>query len=61
MDKELSFEQKIQKSKQILSKLMQADITLSDSVKLYEDGIKELNEASKMLEDAQIKYQEIKK
>jgi len=35
-------------------------ITLQDSVKAYEKGMKELSDAQKMLEDAQIKIQEIK-
>jgi exodeoxyribonuclease VII small subunit len=59
--KDNSFEGRVEKSKEILSKLMQPDITLSDSVELYQNGIKELDEASKMLEEATIKYEEIKK
>jgi len=58
--KEISFEQKIEKAKKILEQLMQPEITLAQSVKAYEEGIKELNEATKMLEDAQLKIQEIK-
>ncbi len=57
---EISFEQKIEKAKKILEQLMQPEITLAQSVKAYEEGIKELNEATKMLEDAQLKIQEIK-
>jgi len=59
-NEEKSFEQMVEKSKEILSKLMQPDITLAQSVKLHQEGIKELEQASKMLEDAQIQYEEIK-
>ena len=54
------FEAKLEKSKKILETLMSPEITLENSVKAYESGIKELNDAQKMLEDAQIKIQEIK-
>ena len=46
--------------KKILETLMNPEITLQDSVKAYEKGMGELNKAQKMLEDAQIKIQEIK-
>jgi exodeoxyribonuclease VII small subunit len=60
MENELSFEQKIEKAKEILQKLQSPQITLAQSVKAYEEGIKELNEATKMLEEAKLKIQEIK-
>jgi len=60
MKKELDFEQKIQSAKEILQKLIDPEITLAQSVKAYEEGIKELNEASKMLEEAKLKINEIK-
>jgi exodeoxyribonuclease VII small subunit len=53
------FEKKIEKSKDILNKLMSSDITLSDSMKLYKSGIKELKEAQELLEKAKIEFQEI--
>ena len=54
------FETKLESSKKILETLMNPEITLEESVKAYEKGMKELNEAQKMLEDAQIKIQKIK-
>ena len=61
MDNEaISFEQKIEKAKAILQKLMNPEITLAESVKAYEEGIKELQEATKMLETAKLKINEIK-
>jgi len=58
--KEIGFEEKLENAKKTLETLMSPDITLQDSVKAYEAGMKELQEASKLLEDAQIKIQEIK-
>ena len=54
------FEAKLESSKTILEVLMNPEITLQESVKAYEKGMKELSDAQKMLEDAQIKINEIK-
>lgn len=54
------FETKLESAKETLEILMNPEITLQDSVKAYEKGMKELSDAQKMLEDAQIKIQEIK-
>lgn len=54
------FETKLQNSKKILETLMNPEITLENSVKAYEEGMKELQEAQKMLETAELKIQEIK-
>ena len=54
------FESKLDNAKEILETLMKPEITLEDSVKAYEKGMKELNTAQKILEDAQIKITEIK-
>lgn len=59
-EKEMSFEQKIENAKKILEKLLSPEITLEQSVKAYEEGIKELNEATKMLEEAKLKINQIK-
>ncbi len=56
----VSFEAKIEHAKKILEKLMDPEITLAQSVKAYEEGIKELNEATKLLEEAKLKINEIK-
>ncbi len=55
------FEQKIEESKKILDKLMDPSITLENSMKFYKEGIKELKEASKMLENAKIEFEELSK
>lgn len=54
------FETKLQSAKEILETLMNPEITLEESVKAYEKGMKELAEAQKMLEGAQIKIQKLK-
>jgi len=54
------FETKLHNAKNILETLMNPEITLQDSVKAYEKGMKELSQAQKILEDAQIKINEIK-
>lgn len=54
------FESKLDNAKEILETLMKPEITLQDSVKAYEKGMKELSDAQKILEDAQIKITEIK-
>ena len=60
MPKKVDFETKLESAKETLEILMNPEITLQDSVKAYEKGMKELSDAQKMLEDAQIKIQEIK-
>lgn len=56
----LSFETKLESAKKILQTLMNPEITLQESVKAYEQGMSELNNAQKMLEEAIIKINEIK-
>ncbi len=54
------FETKLEGAKKTLEVLMNPEITLQESVKAYEKGMKELSDAQKILEDAQIKINEIK-
>ncbi len=58
--KKEDFETKLDSAKQILDTLMKPEITLQESVKAYEKGMSELNDAQKILQDAQIKINEIK-
>ena len=60
MAKTPDFETKLTSAKKTLENLMKPDITLQNSVKEYEKGIKELNDAQKILETAVIKINEIK-
>jgi exodeoxyribonuclease VII small subunit len=55
----LSFEDKIKKAKELLDKLVDPELTLSNSVKLYKDGLKELDEAQKLLDEAKLQFEEL--
>ncbi len=56
-----SFEEKLAYSKELLEKLMDQDITLEESVKLYEEGLKNIKEAQKLIEEAKMKIEVIEK
>ncbi len=51
---ELVFEEKINKAKELLEELSDPQITLSNSVKVYKEGLKQLEEAQKLLDDAKL-------
>jgi exodeoxyribonuclease VII small subunit len=57
--KQLSFEDKIIEAQKLLDKLIDPEITLSNSVKIYKDGIKELEIAQKLLDNAKLEFQEL--
>jgi exodeoxyribonuclease VII small subunit len=50
-----TFEEKLDNSKELLEKLMNPEITLEESVKLYEEGLKNIKEAGKLIEEAKTK------
>ncbi|MCG3715067.1 exodeoxyribonuclease VII small subunit [Aliarcobacter butzleri] len=52
----VNFEDKISNAKEFLEKLSNPEITLSDSIKLYKDGIKELEIAQKLLDEAKLVF-----
>jgi exodeoxyribonuclease VII small subunit len=56
-----TFEQKLEESKKILNQLMNPEITLEESLKLYENGLAQIKEAQKMIEEAKVKIQTIEK
>lgn len=58
MEKE-EFEIKLQKAKKLLESLNNPEITLNKSMEAYQEGIKTLKEASTMLEDAKLIYEEL--
>ena len=58
MKKETNFEDKIEKAKIILEKLINPEITLQDSVLLYKNGMKELEDAQNLLDNAKLEYEE---
>jgi exodeoxyribonuclease VII small subunit len=59
-EKTNEFETHLEKSKEILEQLMNPEITMSESIKAYEEGMKELKAAQEMLERAQLQVEEIK-
>ena len=50
-----TFEEKLDHSKALLEKLMNPEITLEESVKLYEEGLENIKEAQKLIEEAKTK------
>lgn len=50
-----TFEEKLEYSKALLEKLMNPEITLEESVKLYEEGLKNIKEAQTLIEEAKTK------
>ncbi len=59
MKKRGSFEDELEASREILEKLMNPNVTLEESVKLYEEGMKKIQEAQKLIENAKLKVKEI--
>ena len=59
--KQKTFEEKLAHSKALLEKLMDPEITLEESVKLYEEGLKTIKEAQQMIEAAKLKVETIEK
>ena len=53
--KNKSFEEKLEHSKELLEKLMNPEVTLEESVKLYEEGLKNIKEAQRLIEEAKTK------
>jgi len=55
------FEQNLEQAKEILNRLMSPNITLEESIKLYEEGLTNIKEAQKMIEEAKAKIEIISK
>jgi len=53
------FEDKIVEAQQLLEKLIDPEITLSQSVEVYKKGMNELEEAQKLLEEAKLEFKEL--
>ena len=56
-----TFENRLERSKLILNQLMDPSITLEESLKLYEEGLKQIQMAQKMIEKAKVKIITIEK
>lgn len=53
---DINFEDKIRKAKELLEKLSNPQITINESLKLYNEGLKELELAQKLLEEAKLVF-----
>ncbi len=53
------FEKKLQEAKKLLEKLNDPEITLYDAMEYYKKGVKLLEEASKMIEEAKLEFEKI--
>ena len=53
------FEDKIVEAQKLLEELINPEITLSKSVEVYKAGMKELEEAHKLLETAKLEFKEL--
>lgn len=54
-----SFEEKLEKTKAILEMLSNNELPLDEGIKLYKEGMKELNAAAAMLENAKLEFETI--
>ena len=53
--KHTTFEEKLEYSKTLLARLMNPEITLEESVKVYEEGLKNIKEPQLLIEEAKTK------
>ena len=60
-DKELSFEQSLQRLEEIVGALEKGDVTLSDSMAMFEEGTALIRRCSTMLDSAEQQVVRLKK
>jgi len=56
-----NFEKKLKEAKELLEKLNDPELTLFQSMEYYKKGVKLLEEATKMIEEAKLEFKEITK
>lgn len=61
MSEKTTFENELEAAKELLKGLNNPEITLEKGVELYKEGLKKLENASKMLEDAKLQVSEFVK
>jgi exodeoxyribonuclease VII small subunit len=57
----VTYEQRIEKAKELLEKLADPGVTLSQSVKNYKEGLDELAKAQQLIEEAKTQIEVIEK
>jgi len=55
------YEKKLKEAQELLNKLNDPEITLYEGMEFYKKGIKSLEEANKILEEAKLEYEEMSK
>jgi exodeoxyribonuclease VII small subunit len=55
------FEKKLKQAKELLEKLNDPEITLFQAMEYYKKGVKLLEDASKMIEEAKLQFKELTK
>jgi exodeoxyribonuclease VII small subunit len=55
----VDFEKKLENAKKVLENLMDPELTLDASVKSYKDGMKTLQDAQKILEEATLEFEKV--
>ena len=58
-EKKPNFEENIKNAQVLLERLIDPEITLSKSVEVYKEGLKELEMAQKLLDDVKLEFQEL--
>ena len=58
-EKLIDFEKKLEDAKTVLEKLMDPELTLDMSVKSYKEGMKTLQDAQNILENATLEFEKI--
>jgi exodeoxyribonuclease VII small subunit len=54
------FEKRLKEAKELLEKLNDPELTLHEAVEYYKKGLKLLESATKMIEEAKLEFKEIK-
>jgi exodeoxyribonuclease VII small subunit len=57
----VTYEQRIEKAKELLEKVADPNVTLSQSVKNYKEGLDELAKAQQLIEEAKTQIEVIEK
>ena len=53
------FEKKLKEAKELLKKLNDPEITLFEAMQYYKKGLKLLEEATKMIEEAKLQFKQL--
>jgi len=61
MSEKNSFEVQLEESRRILERLMDPEITLEESVKLYQEGMERIRAARKQIEEAKLTVERIER